>query len=292
MGEERDIDAHPDAAILTATFDGTRLLTGGDDGRLVATDAQGVMRELAHEKGKWIDALTSRADGTLAYAAGRQVFVREPKGSVKTITMAQTVRGLAFAPKGHRLAISQYNSVDLWFPNSSAAPDPLVWKGVHIDVTFSPDGRFIVSSMQDNNLHGWRIDDRKDMRMSGYPAKTRSFAWSQDGHWLATSGADACIVWPFAAKDGPMGKPPRECGVRPARVSRVAFHPRALVVAVGYEDGWILLCRLTDAAELLVRAQKAEDSQAAITALGWDKEGKRMLFGTQDGAAGILDLPA
>ena len=89
-------------------------------------------------------------------------------------------------------------------------------------------------------LHGWRIADRKHMRMSGYPAKTRSVDWSHDGGWLATSGAEACIVWPFQTKDGPMGKAPRECGVRPAKVSRVACHPNALIIAIGYEDGWIL----------------------------------------------------
>ena len=42
-----------------------------------------------------------------------------------------------------------------------------------------------------------------------------------------------------------------------AKVSRVAFHPKALVVAIGYEDGWILLCRLTDGAEILVRRTEA-----------------------------------
>ena len=105
--------------------------------------------------------------------------------------------------------------------------------------------------------------------MTGYPGKTRSVSWSHDGHWLATSGADACVVWPFKDKDGPMGKAPRECGVRPQRITQVAFHPRALVVAIGYADGLVLLCRLGDAAEILVR-DSAPD-QGAISAFAWDK---------------------
>ncbi len=126
--------------------------------------------------------------------------------------------------------------------------------------------------------------------MSGYPSKTRSFSWSHDGQWLGTSGADAAIVWPFSSKDGPMGKAPRECGIRPAKVSRVSFHPGALVIAMGYEDGFVLLCRLTDAAELLVR--KADPDNGAITALAWNKTGRELLFGTDGGAAGHLKLPA
>jgi hypothetical protein len=85
-----------------------------------------------------------------------------------------------------------------------------------------------------------------------------------------------------------MGKAPRECGVRSARVVKVAFHPRALVVAIGYSDGMALLCRLVDAAEILVRAP----GNGAVSALGWDATGARLLIGLDDGAAGLLTLPA
>ena len=126
--------------------------------------------------------------------------------------------------------------------------------------------------------------------MTGYPGKTRSLAWSHDGNWLATSGADACVVWPFKDKDGPMGKPPRECGVRPTRVTQVAFHPRALVVALGYADGLVLLCRLGDGAEILVRSPAPE--AGAISALAWDERGARLLIGTDGAFTGQLTLPA
>jgi WD40 repeat protein len=173
----------------------------------------------------------------------------------------------------------------------AAEPEFFKWAGSHLDVTVSPDGKFIVSAMQEAALHGWRVQDHKDMRMTGYPSKTRSFSWSHDGKWLATSGAEACIIWPFDSKDGPMGKGPRECGVRPARVTRVAFHPRALVLAAGYDDGWVMICRITDAAEILVRSVPAEDKAGAISTLSWSADGGRLLFGAEDGAAGVLDLP-
>lgn len=284
----RRVGAHPDGGILVAVGDGKRLVTGGDDGRVMVTTPDGTASLLGEEKAGWIDALALHGSGSVAWASGKIVRALSAKGEIKTTMAGSSVRGLAFAPKGYRLAFSHYNGASLWFPNSSTAPETLSWKGSHIDVTFSPDGRFLVTSMQETSMHGWRIADGKHMRMSGYPAKPRSVSWSPDGHWLATSGADACVVWPFESKDGPMGKSPRECGVRPARVSQVAFHPLASVLALGYEDGAILLCRLTDASEILVRRDR---DGGAVSALSWNADGRRLIFGTREGQAGLLTLP-
>jgi WD40 repeat protein len=253
------------------------------------TGPDGSTRTLAETGGAWIDSLAVSGSGAFAYGAGKRVVARDDKGREKTLEVPSTARGLAFAPKGYRLAISHYNGATLWFPNLESKPEVLEWKGSHLDITWSLDARFVVTSMQENALHGWRLQpDRGHMRMSGYPSKTRSFSWSSDGKWLATSGAEAAIIWPFDSKEGPTGKQPRECGVRPAKVSRVAFHPQGYVLAVGYEDGCILLIRLLDASELFVRPA-VEDS--GITALAWDKPGKRLAFGCEDGQAGILTLP-
>ena len=286
-GAENRLAVHPEGAILVAASDGEALLTGGDDGQVARIDADGEVEKVAEEKGRWIDALALRGRAC-AWAAGKRVAARDETGAVKVFEAPSTVRGLAFLPKGYRLAAAHYNGASLWFPKTAATPEFLEWKGSHLDVAASPDGRFVVTSMQENALHGWRIADARNMRMTGYPGKTRSFSWSHDGHWLATSGADACVVWPFRDKDGPMGKAPRECGVRSARVTQVAFHPRALVVAIGYADGMALLCRLGDGAEILARAP----GDGAITALRWDAQGARLLFGLDSGVAGLLTLPA
>jgi hypothetical protein len=88
-----------------------------------------------------------------------------------------------------------------------------------------------------------------------------------------------------------MGAPPRECGVRAGvQVTRVAAHPAAPVVAVGYEDGMVLLCRISDGSEILVR-RPSEGAQAKIAALAWDAKGARLAFGAANGDAGLLTLP-
>ena len=284
------VQAHPGGAILAVVADGKRILTGGDDGRVAATGPDGATATVADQKGAWIDALALHPSGAFAYGAGKQVHAVDDKGRVKSWTAPSTPRGLAFAPKGYRLAVAHYGGATLWYPNLEPAPELLDWKGSHIDATWSPDGRFVVTSMQENSLHGWRLaPDRGHMRMSGYAAKPRSFAWSFGGAWLATSGADAAIVWPFDSKEGPTGKAPRECGLRHARVTQVAFHPNVNVLAIGYEDGCVLMVRFDDGAELLVRRALPDST---VTALGWDRKGARLAFGCRDGQAGILTLPA
>jgi WD40 repeat protein len=155
-------------------------------------------------------------------------------------------------------------------------------------VVFSPDGRFLVTSMQEPTLHGWRLADGQHMRMSGYPGRVRSMDFTADGAWLATSGAREMILWPFQAKDGPMGREPRMLAPGPGdtRVSAVACHPKHEVVAAGYGDGMVVLVRLDDSATILVQ----RPAGAAVTALAWHADGKALALGTEDGQAGVLAL--
>ncbi len=290
-GETARFDVHPGSSILVAAADpdGASLLTGGDDGRVVRIAADQWSEELGNTGGAWIDAVAAGPAGAVAWSAAKNVTARDARGWQASVEFPTTVRGLAFAPKGFQLAAAHYDGATLWFPRAVATPKQLVWKGSHIGVTWSHDGRFVVTSMQENALHGWRVADSGHMRMTGYPSKTRSWSWSRDGKWLATSGADAAVIWPFATRDGPMGKPPVELGLRPSRVSHVAFHPRTDVLAIGYDDGGILLVRMEDSGELLARHPAAEGGE--VTALAWDAPGGSLAFGTAAGSAGVLTLP-
>jgi len=283
----RKAAAHPDAGILEAVCDGEKIYTCGDDGRVAATDAEGVVETLVEIKNKWIDHVALGPDGALAWSSGKTAFVRTKKGE-RSLEVASTVGGLAFAPKGFRLAVAHYNGVSLWFPNSDAKPDFLEWKGSHLGVVWPQDGKFLVTTMQEPAMHGWRLADNKHMRMSGYPSRVRSMSFSHDGKLLATSGAESVILWPFGTKDGPMGKDPGM--VAPARegsrVSCVACHPDKEAVAVGYSDGMVMMVRISDAAEILIRGPEGGE----VTALAWHRNGVSLGYGTDEGKAGILVL--
>jgi WD40 repeat protein len=276
-----------DGGILTTAGDGARIVTGGDDGKVMAVDARGQANVIAQDpKRRWIDHVALGPDGAIAWSAGKNAFAHTGKGEAKTIEVPSTVGGLAFAPKGVRLAVAHYNGVSLWFPNAAAEPERLEWKGSHLAVSFSPDGKFLVTAMQEPMLHGWRVVDRKHMRMSGYSAKVRSLDWTADGHWLASSGSEQLILWSFQSKEGPMGKPPRMLAPYPARAVVVACHPKEAVVAVGYADGLLLMVRIEDGAEILAKKPGA----APVSALAWRADGKALAFGTEGGEAGVIDL--
>jgi WD40 repeat protein len=286
-GEARRVAIHG-GAILSAAADGERVVTGGDDGQVMVTDAAGASTGVAADaRHRWIDHVALGPAGAVAWSAGKEAFVRTPKGAQHLFTAPSTVGALAFSPKGFRLAIAHYNGATLWFPNAAQAePEPLVWKGSHLAATFSPDGRFLITAMLEATLHGWHLADRKDMRMQGYAARVRSLDWTADGKWLASSGSNQLILWPFQSKSGPMGKTPQMLAPGETNVEVVACHPTQGVVAVGYADGLILIVRLPDGAEVLARKPAA----APVTALSWSPDGKLLAFGTEDGDAGIVDL--
>jgi WD40 repeat protein len=273
--------------ILCAASDGSRIVMGGDDGKLVALDAKSAVTLIATDaKRRWIDNVALHPDGAVAWSAGKTAFVRSGKNEEKSFDAPSTVGGLSFAPKGLRLAIAHYNGVTLWFPNMAANANVLEWAGSHLGVTFSPDNKFLVTAMHEAALHGWRLADNRHMRMTGYPGRVRSMSWSVGGKSLATSGADAVILWPFGSKDGPMGKEPAMLAPLQARVSMVACHPKQDIFAAGYSDGTILMVRLTDGAEILVR----RNGTAPVSALAWNAKGTLLAFAAEDGDAGLLTL--
>ena len=286
-GTSKRIPLH-DGGILSSAAEGTRIVTGGDDGKVMEIDADGASRVLfADAKRTWIDHVALGPDGATAWSAAKVVSVLPRKGEMKSLDLPSTAGGLAFLPKGFRLAIAHYNGASLWFPNAQVKPEALEWKGSHLGVTVSPDGRFVVTTMQEPMLHGWRIVDGKHMRMSGYAARVRSMSWTADGAFLATSGSDQLILWPFSGKDGPMGKQPTMLAPHAKRLAMVACHPKQPVVAAGYEDGLVLLVRLDDGAEVLAHSS---DLDTPVTALAWSGDGLRLAFACEDRIAGVVDL--
>lgn len=264
---------------------GDRVLTGGDDGRLVASDGRGTAEVIAEARGRWIDQVATGPAGALAWSEGRQAIVSKD-GQRTPLAHPSTVGGLAFDETGGRLAVAHYGGASIWTLADPARPKMLGWKGSHVGARFAPGGKFLVTIMQENALHGWRLSDGGNMRMSGYPTKPKSLSFSTNGLWLATSGAEGVVLWPFKGKDGPMGKNGEMVAPRPSIVTAVAFNPVGELLGVGYSDGCVAIARRGDAPLIVVRRPKP----GAIEAVAWADGGRHIAFGTADGTIGAVDL--
>jgi WD40 repeat protein len=281
-----------DGAVLAAARHPTAagLLTGGDDGRLAWSRPDGV-ETLAEVKGRWIESLAAQPGASLvAFGAGREariVDVADPKFS-RIFAHDRSVADVALDPRARRLAVATYGGAALWYARiADQQPVMLRWAGSHIAVKFSPDGKFLMSSMQENALHGWRLSDARDLRMGGYPAKVKSLAFLDRGRMLATAGANGVVVWPFAGADGPMGKQAMEIGFEETSlVTRVAAEPDGKIVAAGLTDGRVWAADTESGQRRDVRTEQGPP----ITALAVGKS--RIAWGDEEGGAGVADVPS
>lgn len=285
------VQAH-DGAVLCACEhpSGDGLITGGDDGRLVWS-RRGGAEEIAQAKGRWIDVVaSSAASGLIAFAVGREAHVRDVKDPAfaNTLSHERAVAALAFDPKGRRIAAATYGGAMLWYARiTEQKPQLLKWAGSHIALAFSPDGRFLISAMQENELHGWRLADGADMRMGGYPSKVKSLAFLDRGRMMATSGASGAVIWPFSGSGGPMGKQAAEVGYQEgAWVTRVAAPPDAPRIVAGLNDGRVWTAELSRTGVEFIKAEKGP----VISALCVSPDGRRIAWGDEEGGVGVAEI--
>ncbi|MEJ6790409.1 WD40 repeat domain-containing protein [Brevundimonas sp. BR2-1] len=287
--EGGEFSAAHDGAILCAVThpSGDGVLTGGDDGRLI-WHRRGEAGVLATARGQWIDAVDASAEsGLIAFSAGKTLTVIDAKDAAfrRDFQHERTVSGVAFEPKGRRIATSTYGGAALWFARiEKQKPTFLKWAGSHTAVTFSPDGAFVITAMQDAQLHGWRLKDQKNLRMGGYPSKVRAMSFLSNGQLLATSGAQGAVLWPFVGANGPMGREATEIGFdEGSLVALVASQPKHGLLAAGLTDGRVWLA---DPAGQGLNFLKAERG-APIVALAMSPDVTRVAWADEDGQAGV-----
>ena len=277
-------------AVLAVVADpaGDGFVSGGDDGRLLRLAADGTATEFFHQKGKWIDHLAAhKATGAIAASAGKSAFVVKD-GEVREFGPHQsTVADLDFSKDGGRLACAHYGGVTVWsIGQVTLPPRRFAWRGSHVALRWSTDGKFIATGTQENDIHVWRMAQATDMRMQGYPAKVKSLSWTADARFLYTSSQPVFTAWSFSGK-GPEGKPPLQFGEEGAGLlSVVAAHPTAEFVAGGYDSGEL---QLGDIKTKRSVALKMADG-SAITCLAWSPDGFKLAAGNERGDLLVIDL--
>jgi WD40 repeat protein len=278
------------ATALLAFQDG--FVSAGQDGKVYRCAGSSSDAVKVFDFGEpWVDALAAHSDkGLIAATATRRLVVvdRNGKPQFEHDAFPSAVTDIAFSPDGRRLAVAHLDGLSIFSAETGAREHLLEWKGSHIGVSWSPDGRYVVSATQERELHVWDLVTLGDLRLGGYPHKIHGMNWLTPGPFLVCTGADVITAWSFA-DGGPGGKPPIEIGyVYDGLVSAVAANPKRALVAGGYSTGSVLIGGIVKGEALLARASQGD----AVTAMAWSPDGTRLIAGTNGGNAIVVDIPA
>jgi WD40 repeat protein len=269
------------------------LASGGQDGAVKFWDTDaGQHTATAALGGNWVDHLAWRpspaADSTgtvwLAAAAGRSITAVLPDGTVRHrfADAPKTVSALAWHPSGTLLACASFGGVQLWNGDDFSAHRTYAYtNGIHA-LTWSPDGRWLVSGNQDPSVHLWLPAEDDELHMSGYEGKVRELSFDRTSRWLATGGGQDACVWDCSGK-GPEGREPAMLP-HDAKVCAVAFQHSHGLLATAAEDGSLLLWSPERAQPLRATVRLP----SAATRLAWSPDDQLLAVGSAKGPVYVL----
>ncbi|MDD3030433.1 MAG: WD40 repeat domain-containing protein [Alphaproteobacteria bacterium] len=266
------VSAHKGAFLLAPDADAHAFLSAGEDGTFSILDplieAPTVLEE---RSGQVLSGVSSTPHGEKrAYGAGRDVIVLRDDGTPqfpKPMTITASLRGMSFCPDGTQLAVSCDGRVFLWSVDPSRSePDLLSEEGVALEPVWG-DG-VLFAFLRDGALGGWTLGDRAVILLPGYDAPPLSMGFSAGGRFLVTSGAPQALCWEkkasgFASSPFRLGEPGKRL------VSFVAPHPSEALVALGYDDGLLVLAPLDGRREIILRPPCG----AGVCGLSWNGPG-------------------
>lgn len=241
-------------------------------------------------KGRLRDIAMEPVHGRVALAADDAVELREASGErLTTLSIDAAIGGIAFSRDGQRLAIADDSGIGIWqLGTNPSFQKRLRFDGALTRPLWSPDGQSVFAARPDGGLNGWRLGDDSVIDMGGYPAPTHSCDWGLKGKFLATSGAYRIVCWPTA--DDGSGQPakPMETGMAGVvLVTAVAAQDKRDLVAGGYGNGIVVVCKAGFGDEMIVRGP----GNGAVTAMRWTRDGGLLAFGTEDGLAALVAFP-
>ncbi len=271
---------------------GQAVATFGQDGILrIHHIESNSSRELQLPRG-WTERCAWNTDGSLiAVGVGKAIHVIDPN-TLETRHLIDdhrsTVTDLVWHPVLlDQLATASDGGARMWRLGETK-PFARIDDGVAaVLTTWSPDGRWVVTSDQTSSVHLYDTKKRAPLFIQGFETKIKAFAWqtggTEDLPWLALGGSPVITVWPCFGKNGPRGAKPIQLYGHLKEVTALDFPKDSPYLASGARDGFVFLWlpHHSDGPALIAR----EESE--ITVVRWSPDGLQLAYGTASGRVAV-----
>ncbi|MEV0822479.1 nSTAND1 domain-containing NTPase [Nonomuraea rubra] len=289
---------------------GTQIATGEDTGvtTLWNVNAPAEPRARAHLPTGMV--ATARHGGLMAVAGEPSLLYdltdpARPRAAGR-LPCGQADTAVAVSPDGSTVATAPlHGPVSLWDAADPARPRLIsTIPGRTGRLVFSPDGRTLAVNVGlGSEFELWSIADRGApafLSIVADPAQGRltTMAFGRDGRTLAVGGPyDVSALWDITDPARPRrtsplppdpSVPPSDLGP-PRMAEAIAFSPGRDLIAVGDNDGTVLLWDVTDPARPRL-ATRIADQTSQILSIDFSPDGRMLAAGSYDRTLMVWDL--